>query len=80
MNNKEIYTIIKYVWIFIPLTIIQVIIMSTYDYNYGLYEFSVYTAPLLSIALCVISIFIIKDKVNKIEQIRSGIDKIKMEI
>lgn len=77
MNNKKIYTITKYVWIFIPLVIIQVIIMSTYDYNYGLYEFSVYTAPLLSIVLCVISIFIIKDKVNKIEQIRSGIDKIK---
>lgn len=77
MNNKKIYTITKYVWIFIPLTIIQVIIMTTYDVNYGLYEFSIYTAPLLSIALCVISIFIIKDKVNKIEQIRSGIDKIK---
>ena len=77
MNNKKIYTIIKYVWIFIPLTIIQVIIMSTYDYNYGLFEFSVYTAPLLSIALCVISIFIIKDKVNKIETIRNGIYKIK---
>lgn len=77
MNNKEIYTIIKYVWIFIPLTIIQVIIMTTYDVNYGLYEFSIYTAPLLSIALCVISIFIIKDKVNKIETIRNGIDKIK---
>ncbi len=72
MNNKEIYTIIKYVWIFILLTIIQVIIMF-----YELYEFSVYTAPLLSIALCVISIFIIKDKVNKIETIRNGIDKIK---
>ncbi|CED93931.1 Two-component system, sensor histidine kinase [Romboutsia ilealis] len=77
MNNKKIYTITKYVWIFIPLTIIQVIIMTTYDVNYGLYEFSIYTAPLLSIALCVISIFIIKDKVNKIETIRNGIDKIK---
>ena len=72
MNNKKIYTILKYVWIFIPLTIIQVIIMF-----YELSEFAMYTAPLLSIALCVISIFIIKDKVNKIEQIRSGIDKIK---
>lgn len=72
MNNKEIYTIIKYVWIFILLTIIQVIIMF-----YELYEFAMYTAPLLSIALCVISIFIIKDKVNKIETIRNGIDKIK---
>ena len=72
MNNKKIYTIIKYVWIFIPLTIIQVIIMF-----YELSEFAMYTAPLLSIALCVISIFIIKDKVNKIEQIRNGIDKIK---
>ena len=72
MNNKKIYTITKYVWIFIPLTIIQVIIMF-----YELYEFAMYTAPLLSISLCVISIFIIKDKVNKIEQIRSGIDKIK---
>lgn len=72
MNNKEIYTILKYVWIFILLTIIQVIIMF-----YELYEFAMYTAPLLSISLCVISIFIIKDKVNKIEQIRSGIDKIK---
>ena len=72
MNNKKIYTITKYVWIFIPLTIIQVIIMF-----YDLSEFAMYTAPLLSIALCVISIFIIKDKVNKIEQIRSGIDKIK---
>lgn len=77
MNNKKIYTITKYVWIFIPLTIIQVIIMTTYDVNYGLYEFSIYTAPLISIALCVISIFIIKDKVNKIETIRNGIDKIK---
>lgn len=77
MNNKKIYTITKYVWIFIPLVIIQVIIMTTYDVNYGLYEFSIYTAPLLSIALCVISIFIIKDKVNKIETIRNGIDKIK---
>ena len=72
MNNKKIYTITKYVWIFIPLIIIQVIIMF-----YDLSEFSMYTAPLLSIALCVISIFIIKDKVNKIEQIRNGIDKIK---
>ena len=27
MNNKKIYTITKYVWIFIPLVIIQVIIM-----------------------------------------------------
>ena len=72
MNNKKIYTITKYVWIFIPLVIIQVIIMF-----YELSEFAMYTAPLLSIALSVISIFIIKDKVNKIEQIRSGIDKIK---
>ena len=72
MNNKKIYTITKYVWIFIPLTIIQVIIMF-----YELSEFAMYTAPLLSISLCVISIFIIKDKVNKIEQIRNGIDKIK---
>ena len=72
MNNKKIYTITKYVWIFIPLTIIQVIIMF-----YELSEFAMYTAPLLSIALCVISIFIIKDKVNKIETIRNGIDKIK---
>ena len=72
MNNKKIYTITKYVWIFIPLIIIQVIIMF-----YELSEFAMYTAPLLSIALCVISIFIIKDKVNKIEQIRNGIDKIK---
>ena len=77
MNNKKIYTIIKYVWIFIPLTIIQVIIIFTFDDNYGLFEFSIYIAPLLSISLCVISIFIIKDKVNKIEQIRNGIDKIK---
>ena len=72
MNNKKIYTITKYVWIFIPLIIIQVTIMF-----YELSEFAMYTAPLLSIALCVISIFIIKDKVNKIEQIRNGIDKIK---
>ena len=72
INNKEIYTIIKYIWIFIPLTIIQVIIMF-----YDLSEFAMYTAPLLSISLCVISIFIIKDKVNKIETIRNGIDKIK---
>ncbi len=77
MNNKKIYTITKYVWIFIPLIIIQVIIIFAFHVNYGLFEFSIYTAPLLSIALCVISIFIIKDKVNKIEQIRSGIDKIK---
>ena len=77
MNNKKIYTIIKYVWIFIPLVIIQVIIVFTFHSNYDLFELSVYTAPLLSIALSVISIFIIKDKVNKIEQIRSGIDKIK---
>ena len=77
MNNKKIYTITKYVWIFIPLTIIQVIIIFAFDVNYGLFESSIYTAPLLSIALSVISIFIIKDKVNKIEQIRSGIDKIK---
>lgn len=72
INNKEIYTIIKYIWIFIPLTIIQVIIMF-----YDLSEFAMYTALLLSISLCVISIFIIKDKVNKIETIRNGIDKIK---
>ena len=77
MNNKKIYTITKYVWIFIPLTIIQVIIIFAFDVNYGLFESSIYTAPLLSIALSVISIFIIKDKVNKIEQIRNGIDKIK---
>ena len=77
MNNKKIYTITKYVWIFIPLIIIQVIIIFAFHVNYGLFEFSIYTAPLLSIALCVISIFIIKDKVNKIEQIRNGIDKIK---
>ena len=77
MNNKKIYTITKYVWIFIPLVIIQVIIIFAFHVNYGLFEFSIYTAPLLSIALSVISIFIIKDKVNKIEQIRSGIDKIK---
>ena len=77
MNNKKIYTITKYVWIFIPLIIIQVIIIFAFHVNYGLFEFSIYTAPLLSIALSVISIFIIKDKVNKIEQIRSGIDKIK---
>ena len=77
MNNKKIYTITKYVWIFIPLIIIQVIIIFAFHVNYGLFEFSIYTAQLLSIALCVISIFIIKDKVNKIEQIRSGIDKIK---
>ena len=77
MNNKKIYTITKYVWIFIPLVIIQVIIIFAFHVNYGLFEFSIYTAPLLSIALCVISIFIIKDKVNKIEQIRNGIDKIK---
>ena len=77
MNNKKIYTIIKYVWIFIPLVIIQVIIVFTFHSNYDLFELSVYTAPLLSIALSVISIFIIKDKVNKIEQIRNGIDKIK---
>ena len=77
MNNKKIYTITKYVWIFIPLIIIQVIIIFAFDVNYGLFEFSIYTAPLLSIALSVISIFIIKDKVNKIEQIRNGIDKIK---
>lgn len=77
MNNKKIYTITKYVWIFIPLVIIQVIIIFAFHVNYGLFEFSIYTAPLLSIALSVISIFIIKDKVNKIEQIRNGIDKIK---
>ncbi|WP_289681758.1 sensor histidine kinase [Romboutsia ilealis] len=77
MNNKKIYTIIKYVWIFIPLVIIQVIIVFTFHSNYDLFELSVYTAPLLSIALSVISIFIIKDKVNKIETIRNGIDKIK---
>ena len=77
MNNKKIYTITKYVWIFIPLIIIQVIIVFTFHSNYDLFELSVYTAPLLSIALSVISIFIIKDKVNKIEQIRNGIDKIK---
>ncbi|MDY3958809.1 sensor histidine kinase, partial [Romboutsia timonensis] len=77
MNNKKIYTITKYVWIFIPLIIIQVIIIFAFDVNYGLFESSIYTAPLLSIALSVISIFIIKDKVNKIEQIRNGIDKIK---
>ena len=77
MNNKKIYTITKYVWIFIPLIIIQVIIIFAFDVNYGLFEFSIYTAPLLSIALSVISIFIIKDKVNKIETIRNGIDKIK---
>ena len=77
MNNKKIYTITKYVWIFIPLVIIQVIIIFAFHVNYGLFEFSIYTAPLLSIALSVISIFIIKDKVNKIETIRNGIDKIK---
>ena len=77
MNNKKIYTITKYVWIFIPLIIIQVIIIFAFHVNYGLFEFSIYTAPLLSIALSVISIFIIKDKVNKIETIRNGIDKIK---
>ena len=77
MNNKKIYTITKYVWIFIPLVIIQVIIVFTFHSNYDLFELSVYTAPLLSIALSVISIFIIKDKVNKIETIRNGIDKIK---
>ena len=77
MNNKKIYTITKYVWIFIPLIIIQVIIIFAFHVNYGLFEFSIYTAPLLSIALSVISIYIIKDKVNKIEQIRNGIDKIK---
>ena len=77
MNNKKIYTITKYVWIFIPLVIIQVIIIFAFHVNYGLFEFSIYTAQLLSIALSVISIFIIKDKVNKIEQIRNGIDKIK---
>ena len=77
MNNKKIYTITKYVWIFIPLVIIQVIIIFAFHSNYDLFELSVYTAPLLSIALSVISIFIIKDKVNKIEQIRNGIDKIK---
>ena len=77
MNNKKIYTITKYVLIFIPLIIIQVIIIFAFHVNYGLFEFSIYTAPLLSIALSVISIFIIKDKVNKIETIRNGIDKIK---
>lgn len=41
MNNKKIYTIIKYVWIFIPLVIIQVIIVFTFHSNYDLFELSV---------------------------------------
>lgn len=87
-RNTTIYTIVKYIWIFIPILIMQIgaiftndsnyiVAIFTNDGNYSVYEFIIYTAPLLCIALCIISIFIIIDKVKKIEKIRTGISEIK---
>ncbi len=87
-RNTTIYTIAKYIWIFVPILIMQIgaiftndsnyiVAIFTNDGNYSVYEFIIYTAPLLCIALCIVSIFIIIDKVKKIEKIRTGISEIK---
>ena len=75
-SNTLIYTIVKYIWIVIPLLIMQFVAMFTYD-NHSIQEFIMYTAPLLSIGLYIIGIRIIIDKTKKIEQIKTGISEIK---
>ncbi len=76
-RNTTIYTIAKYIWIFIALLIMQIVATFTYDINYIAYEFMIYIIPPLCIALCIVSILIIIDKVKKIEKIRTGISEIK---
>ncbi|SCJ27316.1 Histidine protein kinase saeS [uncultured Clostridium sp.] len=76
-RNTTIYTIAKYIWIFIALLIMQIVATFTYDSNYIVYEFMIYIIPPLCIALCIVSILIIIDKVKKIEKIRTGISEIK---
>lgn len=76
-KNTVIYTVVKYIWIFIPVLIMQIVAIFTIDSNYIVQEFIIYTAPFLYITLCILSILIIIDKVKKIEKIRNGISEIK---
>ena len=76
-RNTEIYTVVKYIWMFIPILIMQIVAIFTVDSNYIVQEFIIYTAPFLYITLCIVSILIIINKVKKIEKIRTGISEIK---
>lgn len=77
IKNGILYTVIKYVWVFILVLLMQVISIFISEYNYIVNEFTMYIAPFIYITLCIIAILVIIDKVKKIEKIRKGIAEIK---
>lgn len=77
IKNATLYTIIKYIWVFILVLLMQVISIFISEYNYIVNEFTMYIAPFIYITLCIIAILVIIDKVKKIEKIRNGISEIK---
>lgn len=77
IKNATLYTVIKYVWVFILVLLIQVISIFISEDNYIINEFRMYIAPFIYITLCIIAILVIVDKVKKIEKIRNGISEIK---
>lgn len=77
IKNATLYTIIKYIWVFILVLLMQVISIFISEDNYIVNEFIMYIAPFIYITLCIIAILVIIDKVKKIEKIRNGISEIK---
>ncbi|MGG2468282.1 histidine kinase dimerization/phospho-acceptor domain-containing protein [Paraclostridium bifermentans] len=77
IKNATLYTIIKYIWVFILVLLMQVISIFILEDNYIVNEFIMYIAPFIYITLCIIAILVIIDKVKKIEKIRNGISEIK---
>lgn len=77
IKNATLYTIIKYIWVFILVLLMQVISIFISEDNYIVNEFTMYIAPFIYITLCIIAILVIIDKVKKIEKIRNGISEIK---
>lgn len=77
IKNATLYTIIKYIWIFILVLLMQAISIFISEDNYIVNEFIMYIAPYIYITLCIIAILVIIDKVKKIEKIRNGISEIK---
>ena len=77
IKNVTLYTVIKYVWVFILVLLMQVISIFISEDNYIVNEFTMYIAPFIYITLCIIAILVIIDKVKKIEKIRNGISEIK---
>lgn len=77
IKNATLYTIIKYIWVFILVLLMKVISIFISEDNYIVNEFIMYIAPFIYITLCIIAILVIIDKVKKIEKIRNGISEIK---